>query len=507
MRNFILFVIVLVTLVFSGCAEPKKIAEPVRPPIVARPWSPDFHIFTNSEEGFTLKYPTEMVPDLGLAAVRTLLRSEKAKVQIFVERKTPASSYISYSNAPILSGGDPVRIIRRGVSTIHARTVHQLWWRRPSLAKVANDMPYYASVDIVLGPRLTYSLFFQAGELRELERIVPAMVHYFRPIPASGEAPTVVLPRAAQRAAALSPAAAELLNQLTNRNRQAWGLFEPSFPGDPSVLHRLEQRLDYFFRYILLYSDFSSGMPGARLAHTAKEGRIPVLTLQTFVPRLGGALPLTYDLLSGHYDAWLRQYARDVADFGQPVLFRFNNEMNGDWCVYSAYHSSKDAALYVAAYHYLYHLFAEEGASNVLWVWNPHDGSYPPFKWNDKLLYYPGDAYVDIVGLTGYNAGTYYPGEKWRGFREIYDPLYASYNALFPHKALMITEFASNSVGGDKVAWINEALSNMHRYPRISVAIWWNHADFHGTIPARRYWLDETPETLAAFKKGLDSFR
>ena len=75
------------------------------------------------------------------------------------------------------------------------------------------------------------------------------------------------------------------------------------------------------------------------------------------------------------------------------------------------------------------------------------------------------------------------------------------------HKPLIITEFASNSVGGDKVAWIKEAMENLPRYPRISVAIWWNHADFHGIIPARRYWLDETPETLAAFKNGLRNFR
>jgi len=499
--------LLLVVFLLLGCAQPQPHAgQDLPPPIITSP-ADYYHVFTNDHAGFTLKYPTEMKPDLTLAAVRTLLYGEKATVEIFVERFTAAQTYINYSNAPLLTGRDKVQIIRQARSVQNSREVRELWWRRPDLSKVAHDRPYYASVDIVAARNLTYTLFFKAEELTELERIVPAMVHYFRPLPITGEAPPVVLPRAATRASALSPAAETLLAKLATPAKQTWGLFEPSFPLYAVPLHQLERQLDYFFEYILLYSDFTSGMPGKRLALTAQEGRIPVLTLQTFSPQLGVTYSLTYDLLSGKHDAWLRQYARDVAAFGQPLLFRFNNEMNGDWCAYSAYWSSKDASLYVDSYRYLYRIFAEEGANNVLWVWNPHDGSYPPFAWNDKLLYYPGDAYVDIVGLTGYNAGTYYPGEEWRGFREIYDPLYASYDALFPHKPFIITEFASNSVGGDKVAWINEAMRYMPRFPRISVAIWWNHADFHGTIPARRYWLNETPETLAAFKNGLRNFR
>jgi len=505
--KLLLVLLMLVSLLFAGCTvqKPSEVEVPLLP--VTPTASNYYQILNNEHAGFTLKYPPEMQADQSLSAVRTLLRSERAEVEIFVERKTPAMTYINYSNAPILSGRDKVQVIRHTKGIQHGRAVHELWWQRPALSKVTPDMPFYASIDIIIERNLTYTLLFKAKTLTELQRIVPAMVHYFMPLPARGDAPTVVLPRAAGRAASLSTEAEALLKKLATTSRQTWGLFEPSFPGDPTDLHRLEDKLDYFFEYILLYSDFTSGMPGKRLAHTAKEGRIPVLTLQTFSPQLGVTYSLTYNLLSGKHDEWLRQYARDVAEFGRPLLFRFNNEMNGDWCAYSAYWSSKDASLYVDSYRYLYRIFAEEGADNVLWVWNPHDGSYPPFAWNDKLLYYPGDAYVDIVGLTGYNAGTYYPGEEWRGFREIYDPLYASYDALFPHKPLIITEFASNSVGGDKVAWIKEAMENLPRYPRISVAIWWNHADFHGIIPARRYWLDETPETLAAFKDGLRNFR
>ena len=42
---------------------------------------------------------------------------------------------------------------------------------------------------------------------------------------------------------------------------------------------------------------------------------------------------------------------------------------------------------------------------NVLWVWNPNEKSFPNFTWNAMELYYPGNEYVDIIGLTGYNTG------------------------------------------------------------------------------------------------------
>ena len=114
---------------------------------------------------------------------------------------------------------------------------------------------------------------------------------------------------------------------------------------------------------------------------------------------------LPYEILAATYDAYLYDYARQIQEFGHPVLFRLNNEMNGDWCTYSSYYTSKDPDLFIALWRYVYEVFEKVGADNVIWVWNPHDGSFPDFKWNHAFLYYPGDEYVDVVGLTGYNTG------------------------------------------------------------------------------------------------------
>ncbi|KAF0196266.1 MAG: endoglucanase H/glycosyl hydrolase family 26 [Bacillota bacterium] len=505
MRYVIITFFLLLALLSTGC---DRLGITLMPDLAFVKVPSEYAHYYNAAAGYSVKYPSELKIDTSLAAVRTMLLDENTTVEIYLQEGTSSRSYIRYGNSPILSGRDQVDIIKNTDKIINWRRVRELWWRRPALAEVLDDKPYYASVDIAMGFNTTYTLLFKSNNYAELQRIAPPMIRSFRRFMTTAEAEARInLPLAPKRATTLSPQAQELLQNLKIGDKHTWGLFEPSYPFDTVPLHQLEAKLDYTFNYILLYSDFDSGMLDNRLKLTANDNRIPVLTLQTFSPKAGYTVAKTYDLLSGKYDEFLRGYARDVAEFGQPLLFRFNNEMNGDWCAYSAYHSSKDAGLYVESYKYVYRIFAEAGANNALWVWNPHDGSFPDFKWNHSLAYYPGDEYVDVVGLTGYNAGTYYKGEKWRGFKEIYDPLYAKYDVLFPHKALMITEFASNSVGGNKVAWIHEAMTHMKDYPRISVAIWWNHCDYDGKVPSRTYKLDETDETLKAFKLGLEGYR
>ena len=90
-----------------------------------------------------------------------------------------------------------------------------------------------------------------------------------------------------------------------------------------------------------------------------------------------------------------------------------------------------------------------------------------------------------------------------QSFAELYNDLYAAYSRWFT-QPFMITEFASSSVGGDKAAWINNMFTSIKRFDRIKMAVWWDGCDWdaNGNI-ARPYFLDETPATHEAFKKGI----
>ena len=155
---------------------------------------------------------------------------------------------------------------------------------------------------------------------------------------------------------------------------------------------------------------------------------------------------------------------------------------------------------------YIYDSFEANDVDNVIWVWNPNHHSKPNFKWNHTLLYYPGSEYVDVIGLTAYNTGNCYEGEKWTPFEVLYDEIYYDYSEWFDHP-FMISEFASSSVGGDKTKWIQDMFEIMPKYDRIKAAVWWSWQDFDANgNPARIYLLDENEKTIEAFRKGLSEY-
>ena len=114
---------------------------------------------------------------------------------------------------------------------------------------------------------------------------------------------------------------------------------------------------------------------------------------------------------------------------------------------------------------------------NAIWIFNPNDISYPPCKWNTHLAYYPGNEYVHMIGLTGYNTGDYFrnhTGERWRSFTEIYDRLWYMYRDVYSEFPWIITEFACSSVGGDKEALSLIHISKFGFFPyRSPLAIWY----------------------------------
>ena len=148
-------------------------------------------------------------------------------------------------------------------------------------------------------------------------------------------------------------------------------------------------------------------------------------------------------------------------------------------------------------------------STNAERVWNPNDVSYPSFNWNHALCYYPGNEYVDVIGLTGYNTGTYYSnfGEHWRSFHEIYDAYYADYCTWFT-QPMMITEFSCSSIGGDKTAWVREMLDGLQTMPRVKMAVWWDAGDMDadGNI-ARAYFIDDSEELVELFHSYFTSTR
>ncbi|MBE6538255.1 MAG: hypothetical protein E7671_02175 [Ruminococcaceae bacterium] len=93
-------------------------------------------------------------------------------------------------------------------------------------------------------------------------------------------------------------------------------------------------------------------------------------------------------------------------DNGVPVLFRPFHEMNADWfwwCVKAG--GDITAESYVALWQYYYKLITEEyGVKDVLWVYSPSPSPDGYSAQLETTMYqYPGDKYVDIVGVDAYS--------------------------------------------------------------------------------------------------------
>lgn len=88
------------------------------------------------------------------------------------------------------------------------------------------------------------------------------------------------------------------------------------------------------------------------------------------------------------------------ADAGVPVLWRPLHEPPGNWFWWHDGGADKYKRLWVHMWKYL---VQERGFHNLIWVYSSSDGGTSRGDW------YPGDAYVDIVGVDGY-------GEQWQNY-------------------------------------------------------------------------------------------
>jgi hypothetical protein len=220
--------------------------------------------------------------------------------------------------------------------------------------------------------------------------------------------------------------------------------------------------------------------PAESLRAIADAGAIPVLTWEPWT--LGGAHPQVVpaaDILDGRYDAGLAAFAAAARDFQRPIWIRFAHEMNFDhyhWGVSAKDYGPEAPFLYRDLFRHVVDVFRAQRATNVRWVFCPNAESIPnpdrgfAASWNRASRYYPGDDYVDVLGMDGYNWGDTLRStdgswrSHWQSFEEIFTSLHAELRRTAPTKPVVVFETASVATGGDKAAWIASALRTAARW-------------------------------------------
>ena len=119
---------------------------------------------------------------------------------------------------------------------------------------------------------------------------------------------------------------------------------------------------------------------------------------------------------------------------------------------------------------------------NITWAFHV----FPPVEksegndlhknWNDIKNYYPGDDYIDWIGLSVYGADA--PDSEWRSFTHIMDKAYPVITEISSDKPLAVFEFgvAEYPHLGNKTEWIKNALESVEagRYPRLKAISYWD---------------------------------
>lgn len=260
------------------------------------------------------------------------------------------------------------------------------------------------------------------------------------------------------------------------------GAYDENLPSNLEGIQSLEDDLDTTFPLVQFYAawgDKPEHQFPLRLATSIwNMGSVPVITwepwLSTFENARHPSLPLREArdahgfaaVARGDYDFYVDPWAEAAATFAHPVFVRFAHEMNDPYRYpWGPQHNTKEE--FIAAWRHVVERFRRAGANNVVWVWSPHVA----YEYWD--LYYPGSEHVDWVATGALNFGPIAQWSKWWSFEEIFGARYPRMAAF--GKPVMVAEFGSLSVGGDRNAWYRDALSDLPtRHPATQALLFFN---------------------------------
>jgi Glycosyl hydrolase family 26 len=270
-------------------------------------------------------------------------------------------------------------------------------------------------------------------------------------------------------------------------------------PTSAAVLNRFEADAGKSITFV------NTGQSWATFNFTTMDAAIEAGAIPLVTMGLDSGVTLR-EVIEGKQDDRIRAWARAAREFGYPFLFRPWWEMNGGW-----YTWGRDPE-FIAAWRHFHGLVVAEGATNVTWAWVVNTIWSDPAS--DPAPYYPGDAYVDWVGMDAYNWGrNEIQPDRWLSAEESIEPTLEVLEEIAPDKPVCICESASTEIGEgepdeSKALWIHEMLDEyLPSHPRIKAYLWFNWNVEGGEIPGRRYdWpIESSPEAEAAFREGIQS--
>ncbi|MFI5025216.1 MAG: glycoside hydrolase family 26 protein [Solirubrobacterales bacterium] len=312
---------------------------------------------------------------------------------------------------------------------------------------------------------------------------------------------------------------------------QAYHAAFPDFGGPEDYVER--DRLEHFedaAKRDVAWAYFSNNwfdgeirFPTGAVELIDSEGTVPFIRLMARSGFRQGADPnfSMRSIARGDWDDQLTEWCEDAADTGIPLLAEFGTEVNGFWFPWNGRwngaggYSWRDNALYDGpesfqlAYRHIVDLCREAGANDITWFFHVDVGGWPQAEWNDAWNYYPGDDYVDWIGLSDY--GPQKPGQPWESFHSRMDGfIYDLTGELGTDKPLAVLEYGaaaapSRTQQARKARWISDAakLVGEEHWPEIRALAYWHERWKNGNGSVSDLHMDSSPAVRSAYREAL----
>lgn len=220
-------------------------------------------------------------------------------------------------------------------------------------------------------------------------------------------------------------------------------------------------------------------------------GALPCLTWEPFyIDNEVKQNVLISHIKEGRFDSYILAIAKMIGAQKTPVIMRFAHEMNLE-----EYHWGSPKELtdesplqYITMYQHVHTIFQDLGIRNALWAYCPNSDSVPNTGWNTIQAYYPGDAFVDLLGLDGYNWFQVRPDTETRSFAQIFEQPLSELRNLNKKLPVIIFETATAGTSEEKQMWLQKTFEYAVQHDIIAV-IWfdvkkeadWTLEDVSGT--------------------------
>jgi len=191
----------------------------------------------------------------------------------------------------------------------------------------------------------------------------------------------------------------------------------------------------------------------------SQSGKIPFIRIMPrskFGEYEAESLYSMQKIIDGTFDEELRLWAIAARDTGIPLLAEFGTEVNGMWFPWNGYYNGADTKdaygdvnfpdgpeRFRDAYRHIIDICRQNGVNNITWFFHINAYGEPFEEWNLAKNYYPGDDYIDWLGVSIYGLLT--KEGRYQNFQEILSDVYPELVAI-TDKPIAILEFGIREI-------------------------------------------------------------